>query len=525
MADQNLQYTVTFKTRSEGDGAQKTAAAVRDLRAEQERLNGLSTVASLSATEFAYYDLSAEIERTTAKTAAFAATTNTAAVGKKNFGAAIGQAGFQVQDFAVQVGAGQNAMIAFAQQGSQLLGMFGPYGAVAGALLAVGAIAYNVFSKMGDDVSSVLPVGDELKKLLDEIAKNAAAASSEEIDFALGALQAATAQAAELRNRWIETNTAADAYEANQLQNQEKIRQAFVEFKKLRGEQIDELAEIQAQETAAAQQRQMAAAQDAAAQRQKVADAAEVAKSAQQELVDTANLSAAKQAELAAERQKLELLREQRDALLEGIAAKGYFEITTQDLAALGAPRGTTATQAKDLARQRVESPEFQAQVAVVEARIAALETQLQINGNITNAVLGAAEKAAAASVTAADVAKAVDFETSRISEALQAETIKGKVGEAAKLATATAEEIKAALPELKAVTTEQKAAKDSLARLTADGQLTVNETAQALRDLQALFEGNSALVNKMITFMTNSQQKQREQDRKIEALLFNGMR
>ena len=50
---------------------------------------------------------------------------------------ALQQAGYQVGDFAVQLGGGQNAMQAFAQQGSQLAGIFGPMGAVIGAAIAI----------------------------------------------------------------------------------------------------------------------------------------------------------------------------------------------------------------------------------------------------------------------------------------------------------------------------------------------------------------------------------------------------
>ena len=48
------------------------------------------------------------------------------------------QVGYQVQDFAVQVQSGTNALVALGQQGSQLLGIFGPTGAIAGMVLAIG---------------------------------------------------------------------------------------------------------------------------------------------------------------------------------------------------------------------------------------------------------------------------------------------------------------------------------------------------------------------------------------------------
>ena len=46
------------------------------------------------------------------------------------------QAGYQVNDFIVQIASGQNALVAFGQQGSQLAGIFGTKGAVVGAIIA-----------------------------------------------------------------------------------------------------------------------------------------------------------------------------------------------------------------------------------------------------------------------------------------------------------------------------------------------------------------------------------------------------
>lgn len=76
----------------------------------------------------------------------FAAVNDNAARGSRNFGQVIGQAGFQVQDFFVQVQGGTSALTAFSQQGSQLLGIFGPAGAIAGAILAVGALAAGLLT-------------------------------------------------------------------------------------------------------------------------------------------------------------------------------------------------------------------------------------------------------------------------------------------------------------------------------------------------------------------------------------------
>lgn len=54
------------------------------------------------------------------------------------------QAGYQIQDFIVQVQGGQSALVAFSQQGSQLAGAFGPGGAVLGAVIALGSVLAGV---------------------------------------------------------------------------------------------------------------------------------------------------------------------------------------------------------------------------------------------------------------------------------------------------------------------------------------------------------------------------------------------
>lgn len=76
-----------------------------------------------------------------ARALAAAGAAGTSAAGTfNNVGHAAGQAGFQIQDFAVQVQGGTSALTALSQQGSQLLGIFGTGGAIAGAALTVGIL-------------------------------------------------------------------------------------------------------------------------------------------------------------------------------------------------------------------------------------------------------------------------------------------------------------------------------------------------------------------------------------------------
>ena len=94
------------------------------------------------------------------------------------------QLGYQVGDFAVQVQGGTNAFVAFGQQGSQLLGILGPLGAVAGALLAIFTAfaaamsnsedstgrAAAEFAKLKGEFEPLLTISKELLSILKEMA-------------------------------------------------------------------------------------------------------------------------------------------------------------------------------------------------------------------------------------------------------------------------------------------------------------------------------------------------------------------
>lgn len=64
----------------------------------------------------------------------------------RNMGTVVQQAGFQIGDLATQLASGQSAMVAVTQQGTQLVSMFGPWGAAVGAAGAiVGALAVHLW--------------------------------------------------------------------------------------------------------------------------------------------------------------------------------------------------------------------------------------------------------------------------------------------------------------------------------------------------------------------------------------------
>jgi hypothetical protein len=114
---------------------------------------------------------------------------------------AVQQAGFQVGDFAVQVASGQGAMRAFIQQGTQMLGVFGPMGAVLGAVVAVGGALATTLAFTGDALNEAADDAEELEDRLTKL---------EEVMTKLRGLAPPTAEALALQARGIVAEVAAE---------------------------------------------------------------------------------------------------------------------------------------------------------------------------------------------------------------------------------------------------------------------------------------------------------------------------
>ena len=116
---------------------------------------------------------------TQSSTKADTAVTKTGAAAEKaapkmsGFGTKAQQAGYQIQDFVVQVQSGTSVFVAFGQQASQLAGALGPGGAVLGAVIALGAAVGGVLYKsMGNAKLSAEELEASAKQLDAVLQKN-----------------------------------------------------------------------------------------------------------------------------------------------------------------------------------------------------------------------------------------------------------------------------------------------------------------------------------------------------------------
>ena len=121
-----LQRSVNDKKRAE--------AAVESLTQDVQRNTSATRQAATAQSSFSNSLRRGQNQFASYDTATYRANQQT----KRFASVGLQQAGYQVGDFAVQLQGGTNAAVAFGQQGSQLLGIFGAFGAVLGAGLAIG---------------------------------------------------------------------------------------------------------------------------------------------------------------------------------------------------------------------------------------------------------------------------------------------------------------------------------------------------------------------------------------------------
>lgn len=121
------------------------------------------------ATEDVLKGLQDKFKQTSKVVDDFGGKTDKAGRNFKQFNGVIGQAGFQIQDLAVQLQSGTSAFVAFGQQGSQLAGAFGPGGAVVGAIIAVGAAVGGV---LVNSLGSATQSTEELQERIQGLGKD-----------------------------------------------------------------------------------------------------------------------------------------------------------------------------------------------------------------------------------------------------------------------------------------------------------------------------------------------------------------
>jgi chromosome segregation ATPase len=389
-------------------------------------------------------------------------TTNTTTASTSKLGQVAGNAGYQIQDFAVQVGGGTNALVAFSQQAPQFLGSFGPQGAVAGALVAIGAIAAKVFFDMAENAAMT---GEAMEDMSDKLKEAFSASAAKAIDDFNVRIRQSTEFAQTLRDAELQLKEARDqraASDARLIDAQLKLDEAAISYLASTGQIIN------AEESLLAVRQQ----------------AAEATKNAQ---IAEANSEVERQRDLYAN-----ILKQRKDVDSEVQDAKKKLAQLEEQQARAASNRAFYTKQDKDLIKAGVFDEGYQsARTVEATGQFDSIQKQIEnLYKIIEDKPQRMQEIANEAYAQAANVDAAIIEAEIKISEI---NTKFNLTQQAQNLTSATdqiktgADEIVKGVSQIEAITPIQQQAKDQIIQAASDGVITAQESLAISSNLRTL--------------------------------------
>jgi predicted nucleic acid-binding Zn-ribbon protein len=397
----------------------------------------------------------------TANTQAAAAST-AASAGASKVGQVAASAGYQVQDFATQVSMGTSAFTAFAQQAPQFLGVFGPGGALAGALVAVGAIATKVFLDMASNAEAA---GEAAQDLADKLTEAYEKRGGEKARAAIDAIRLES----DLTNALRESELGLIDVKNNRIKTEEDLAKKQDDLTEKAIRYLAQIGQITNAEAALDELRKQSA------ERQKEAAIADVEAGVQGEIARYNNIKS----------QRDDLDREVSDA--EARIAR--LQQQQQDLT-----NQLNISRASDerLIKAGVEGEGFKSSaVAQAESKLAGIEKQISgLFDFIDQAPQRIGELTTASYTQAAKVDQAVEgakIEIEKIESEYKLSEKSQAITAASQQMSGAAQAISTAIEGFEPINQAQENAKNQLLQAAADGQITANEQQQVAASLNTL--------------------------------------
>ena len=411
--------------------------------------------------------------QTSSTQAAAASTAAAGNVGK--VGQVAAQAGYQVQDFATQVSMGTSAFTAFAQQAPQFLSIFGPGGALVGALVAVGAVATKVFLDMASNAKEAGQAAEDLAEKLTDAYKTQ---GGKEAQAAISAIE----RQSELTNILRESELDLIDVKNNRIKTEEDLAKKQDDLTETAIRYLAQIGQITNAEAALDELRKQAA------ERQKEAAIADIEAGVQGEISRYNNI------------------KSQRDDLDREVAdAEKRIASLQQQQQELTAKVNLARASDEFLIQRGVEDEGFKSTAAAnAEAKLAGIEKQLSdLFKFVDSAPDKIGELTATAFSQAAKVEQAVEgakIEIEKIESEYKLSEKSQAITAASQQMSAAAQAISSEIEKFEPIGQVQEAAKAQLMQIVSDGQVTANEQQQVAASLSTLMGTLRAGQNTSIT-------------------------
>lgn len=472
MSSKEAQIKINVK--ADTTGATQAAAAIQKDKQAVEELNAASNKKtalneSLKETSTAATQAKADVEAFNAALKDQAASAQTvsektdqASAKTKSYGGIISNAGNQIQDIAVQAQSGTSWLTIIAQQVPQLLGAFGPAGAIAGGIVALGAIAAKVFIGMLPDAEAAAKaaeaMGEKLREAFNDDAQRKADAFRAKIELQAEAsdrVRLAEIELAEARRKRADID-------AQLIESNAQLEEAAIRYLEKTGQITDAEQRLEASRDAAREKRKNAEIEEANARlalEQKKFEAAVQAVEDERAKEDQA-------------RQRITVLeREQKRRNIELQSTKRvdeYLVSTGREDKGYVSETQKAAQAAADAVAKQIEGA-YEIIRAIPE-RVAQLQEQAAAQSDAINVAFVETQ------AKIAEVNAKYDIETTR-----------GNITAATEAVGKTIETLASGIEGITVQTQVQVDAKQRIEDALADGKLTASEAQQTVADLRVL--------------------------------------
>lgn len=520
MSDKDVK--INLKTTADTSGATETEKAL--VRVE-DKVHLIGTVDGFSALEGkakvatgATYDLDAALTKTrnTIEDTAqgpiqnFSKATTQAGDNSRKMAGFVTQAGYQVTDFATQVGGGTSAITAFAQQAPQLLGALGGVGLIAGpAAIALGVLSAAIpivlfggralIGMMEDSKGAAAGATKGVEDLAKKMREFKELDLQEEIDQ----IDTARLAAIGLEQDWDLTKQAEKEAATSTLSNAEKILKARTLIATALGLEIDKMQEIQRMAEAEQAKRELATQQAIAAENQLIQKAEEKIEKMRQDREIQLDRARDTKFDLQDAQKKLELLEKQKKAQEEIIQAASEAPIAPFSMASSAGPEQQAQRNAVGAAKSAIEDPKNNQEIANLKEEVDRLnEVFIKYTNDGVGIIAKTSQRIAEAEVNLVDKKQAAEVKIGELESNLAADTLLAKATKVVDVQKASSTELKSLIDQIDPLNAAMKTARDRGLVLTKDSQISADETAEAQRISATLLGGVAAGTAQIKTTM-----------------------
>jgi hypothetical protein len=486
VADKDI--TIGIKTTG-ADGAAKSIQKVGEAMGGLSKTSGQNMARAMQDTadkarvaEFAFYDLDAEVKKTTVSTGAFTSGQTKLQTGTRNSSQALlmFSQGFEDAQYGIRGVLNNIPGLVIALGGTA--GLAGGISIAAVALSQLGPL----FSATGESAKELEEKAKKTAERIKEVATNMGELEAERFDAVIQEFDDLRAASEAVKDQTDLTKAADRALAVSALDNATKQEQAIRNLIAALGLQLDKLKELKAIADAEQAKRELTTSQAIEVENAKLAKAQEAQTTASDILgIEEANLNVEK-GRLVAHQARLEALRKERDELKEiaklaaiPLTGGGQGDYFDPNAAALVADRNKG-----EQAQTRLNSQDFQSELEGTLNKIEELNAKIKTH---SSAITGMENALSLAIQTREDVEGAVGIKIEELNASLAASTLVADSEALLQTQEATAAKLTEVYGQIETTNATAETAKQTILAAAADGKVTADEQKSIADDVRVI--------------------------------------